>query len=91
MKQNLILSILLVLTIKVFAKETTCIRFKLEITLDNDKKLRGEYIYYDMYCNFTDTSSFDEVLRKINYIHQISSAHPKILFYKNVRELPYRI
>lgn len=90
-EKNLILSILLVLTIKVFAEETTCIRFKLEITLDNDKKLSGEYIYYGMYCDFADTSSFDEVLRRINNIQQISSARPKLLFYKNVRELPYRI
>lgn len=91
MKKILILSILLSVTIKIFAEQTRCIRFKLEITLKNDQQFKGEYIYYGMYSDFSDTSSFDEVLRRIKYTQQISSNRPKLLFYKNVRELPYRI
>lgn len=91
MKKLFILSILLIATLKIFAEETTCIRFKLEITIDNNETFVGEYIYYGMYCDFAVTSSFDEVLRRINHIQQISSARPKLLFYINVKELPYRI
>ena len=91
MKKLLVVFILLIVTIKLFAEESTCIRFKLEITIDNNEKFVGEYIYYGMYCDFADTSSFDEVLRRINHNQQTSSARPRLLFYKNVKELPYRI
>ena len=91
MRKLIILSILLIAAIKIFAEETTCIRFKLEITLDNDEIFKGEYIYHGMYCDFFDTSSFDEVLRRINNNQKVSSARPKLLFYKNVGKLPYRI
>lgn len=91
MKKLLVLSILLIVTIKIFAQESTCIRFKVEIIINNNEKFVGEYIYYGMYCDFADTSSFDEVLRRINHIQQISSARPKLLFYKNVKKLPYRM
>ena len=91
MKKLFILSILLVATLRIIAEETMCIRFKLEITIDNNEKFVGEYIYFGMYCDFADTSSFDEVLRRINHNQQTSSARPRLLFYKNVKELPYRI
>ena len=68
----------------VFSEKTTCIRFKLEITLANDEILSGEYIFYGMYTDFDDTSSFDEVLRRIKYNHEVSDPDQKLTIYKNV-------
>jgi hypothetical protein len=76
---------LLALTIgQVFAEGSTCIRFRLEITLQNDEIVIGDYFYYVFGRDLADTASFDDILLELKNANPYAINGPKLTIYKKV-------
>ncbi|NOQ25671.1 MAG: hypothetical protein GQ564_09960 [Bacteroidales bacterium] len=80
------LFISVLISLNTFGDTDSCVKFEVELTLENDSIIKAFYVHYGMYLGYLDFLSFDDIC-------QARMRTPKendtLIFYKQLDKLKY--